>query len=93
METDFTSLDQWEREYFLYTKMMEIPFFKKYRRFAGPGSILGVFTRFFAVVNRRWKAFYFWKKLVRREKYSEWGNFLTVRLACVAKSRTHAISL
>ena len=29
-ETDFTSLDQWEREYFLYTKMMEIPFFKKF---------------------------------------------------------------
>ena len=30
-DTDFTSLDQWEREYFLYTKMMEIPFFKKFR--------------------------------------------------------------
>lgn len=34
-ETDFTSLDQWEREYFLYTKMMEIPFFKKYRGWKG----------------------------------------------------------
>jgi len=30
-ETDFTSLDQWEREYYLYTRMMEIDFFKKFR--------------------------------------------------------------
>ena len=44
---DFTSLDQWEREYFLYTKMMEIPFFKKFRM---------------------WKAFYFWKVLIRKTK-------------------------
>ena len=30
-ETDFTLLDQWEREYFLYTKMMEVSFFKKFQ--------------------------------------------------------------
>ncbi len=30
-ETDFTSLDQWEREYFLYVKMMDIPFFQQFR--------------------------------------------------------------
>jgi hypothetical protein len=41
--------------------MMEIPFFKKYRR---------------------WKAFYFWKKMVNREKTLEWGHHLTVRRAC-----------
>ena len=30
-ETEFTSLDQWEREYFLYVKVTDIHFFKKYR--------------------------------------------------------------
>jgi dynein heavy chain len=29
--TEFTSLDQYEREYYLYSMITEIPFFKKYR--------------------------------------------------------------
>jgi dynein heavy chain len=58
-ETDFTSLDQWEREYFLYTKMMGIPFFKKFRM---------------------WKAFYFWKKLIRRTKTAHCRKFLEENL-------------
>mmetsp|Transcript_44339 Transcript_44339/g.86753 ORF Transcript_44339/g.86753 Transcript_44339/m.86753 type:complete len:4144 (+) Transcript_44339:98-12529(+) len=58
-ETDFTSLDQWEREYFLFTKMMEIPFFKKFRM---------------------WKAFYFWKKLIRKQKSNKYRKFLQENL-------------
>jgi len=34
-ETDFTSLDQWEREYFLFTKMMKIDFFENFRIWKG----------------------------------------------------------
>jgi dynein heavy chain len=30
-DTEFTLLDQWEREYFLHTRMMEVDFFKKFR--------------------------------------------------------------
>jgi hypothetical protein len=30
-DTEFTALDQWEREYFLHTRMMEVNFFKKFR--------------------------------------------------------------
>ena len=50
-ETDFTSLDQWEREYFLFTKMMEIPFFRRFRMWkvsSGRGDArggLGSFVR------------------------------------------------
>lgn len=58
-ETDFTSLDQWEREYFLFTKMMEIPFFHKFRM---------------------WKAFYFWKKLIRTSKSNKCRKYLTENL-------------
>jgi dynein heavy chain len=58
-DTDFTSLDQWEREYFLYTKMMEVPFFKKFRM---------------------WKAFSFWRKLIRRTKSNKYRKYLTENL-------------
>ena len=34
-ETDFTSLDQWEREFFLFTKMMKIEFFENFRLWKG----------------------------------------------------------
>ena len=54
-ETDFTSLDQWEREYFLFTKMMDIPFFRRFRM---------------------WKAFFFWKKYIRRTKLNKCKRFL-----------------
>jgi len=58
-ETDFTSLDQWEREYFLFTKMMEIPFFRRFRM---------------------WKAFFFWKKHIRRTKLNKCKKVLTENL-------------
>jgi dynein heavy chain len=63
-ETEFTSLDQWEREYFLYTKMMEIPFFKKYRK---------------------WKAFYIWKKDIRRRKNQQCAKNLGENLFLLNK--------
>jgi len=58
-ETDFTALDQWEREYFLFTKMMSIPFFKRFRM---------------------WKAFYFWKKYIRKTKHRKHARFLQENL-------------
>ena len=30
-DADFISLNQWEREYFIFTKIMEVPFFRKFR--------------------------------------------------------------
>jgi dynein axonemal heavy chain len=53
--TDFTSLEQWEREYFLYSKIMQIEFFRKYRA---------------------WKAFFVWKKLIRRSKNDKYRRKL-----------------
>jgi len=58
--TDFCTLEQWEREYFLYIKMMEIPFFRKFRA---------------------WKAFYFWKKLIRKQKIAKASKYLQENVA------------
>ena len=58
-ETEFTRLDQWEREYYLYTKIMEVGFFKKFKV---------------------WKAFYFWKKDIRRGKAKECDSVLNTQL-------------
>ena len=34
-ESEFTSLEQWEREYRLFGQLHRIPFFKKYRKWKG----------------------------------------------------------
>eukprot|EP00755_Sulcionema_specki_P020771 Sspe_Gene.12750::Locus_4355_Transcript_2_2_Confidence_0.222_Length_4895::g.12750::m.12750/K10408/DNAH; dynein heavy chain, axonemal len=58
-EADFIPLEEWLREYRIFSNVLGIPFFRKFRR---------------------WKAFFTWKKHVRRTRVTKYKEYLEENL-------------
>lgn len=84
-EMIFTPIEQWEREYIFYLKLLKvyvislsfIPFIKI---FSNIFIILFYFQLRTFVIFRMWKAFYIWKKSVTYKKFISAKNFINDNL-------------